>query len=110
MREKVIERYLCQKVEEAGGKAIKFTSSNNAGLPDRICILPGCIAFIEVKAPGKKPRKLQVQWLNLFKKLGHTAIFVSTRPQVDAFMLWYKRFRQDKGVTRNTPCVEVEDE
>ena len=36
-------------------------NSGSSGWPDRIVLLPdGKIGFVEVKAPGEKPRKLQV--------------------------------------------------
>lgn len=99
MREHVIERYLCRRVEEADGLAIKFTSSGNRGVPDRMCVLPGAIIFVELKAPGKHPNKLQKTWINLFKALGHPATWVDSRPKVDALMLWYERFvDKDSGV------------
>lgn len=60
MREKAVEEYLRKRVRAAGGLAYKFTSPGNAGVPDRIVMLPGgMVVFIELKAPGKKPSPLQ---------------------------------------------------
>lgn len=60
MREKTIEKYLAQRVKEAGGIAYKFVSPGNAGVPDRLVLLPGArIVFVELKAPGKTPTALQ---------------------------------------------------
>lgn len=40
---------------------MKKWNSGSSGWPDRIVLLPdGKIGFVEVKAPGEKPRKLQV--------------------------------------------------
>lgn len=59
MREKSIEQQLIREVRRRGGLCEKWISGS-AGWPDRICILPdGKIGFVEVKAPGKKPRPLQ---------------------------------------------------
>ena len=61
MREKIIEEKLTKAVKQNGGVCWKFTSPGTAGVPDRIVLMPGGrIAFVEVKAPGEKPRPLQL--------------------------------------------------
>jgi hypothetical protein len=51
--------------------APKFVSPGLDGMPDRIVLLPGGrIAFVEVKAPGKKPRPLQLARHKLLRDLG----------------------------------------
>lgn len=51
-----IERHLAMSVKKMGGMAVKFVSPGLDGVPDRIVLLPGRkIAFVELKAPGKKP-------------------------------------------------------
>jgi len=58
--ERDIEEFLVSEVKKVGGLALKFTSQGNAGVPDRLVILPdGNVHFIELKAKGKKPSKLQ---------------------------------------------------
>lgn len=101
MRERVIEQYLCQQVGKTGGIAIKLTSSNNRGLPDRLCLFPGVVVFVELKAPGKHPAKLQKVWLGLIKALGHKAVVIDSRPKVDALVLWYERFVSKSGVDKD---------
>lgn len=60
MTEKKIEAYLRDKVKAAGGKAYKFVSPGNAGVPDRLVCFPGGrMAFVELKAPGKSSTPLQ---------------------------------------------------
>ena len=60
MLEKEIEQKLVKAVKQKGGLCIKFTSLGFDGVPDRLVLLPnGRMAFIELKAPGKKPRALQ---------------------------------------------------
>lgn len=71
MREKGIEQKLVRAVKAAGGIAPKFVSPGFDGMPDRLVILPGGrIGFVEVKAPGKEPRPLQVSRHKLLKRLG----------------------------------------
>jgi len=59
------------KVKAAGGIAPKFVSPGLDGMPDRLLLLPGGrMAFVEVKAPGEKPRPLQVARHRLLTELG----------------------------------------
>lgn len=70
-REKDIERYLVQRVKAMGGTAYKFTSPGHAGVPDRLVCIPGGIAwFVELKAPGQKPRPLQLVEIRRLRELG----------------------------------------
>ena len=60
MLEKQIEKKLVDAVRAAGGMCLKFVSPGMDGMPDRIMLMPfGRMAFVEIKAPGKKPRPLQ---------------------------------------------------
>ena len=71
MLEREVEQALVHQVRTAGGIAPKLTSPNNAGMPDRLIILPqGKVCFIEVKAPGKKPRPLQLRQMDRLTNLG----------------------------------------
>lgn len=71
MDEKTIEKFLRDKVKEAGGEAYKFVSPGHIGVPDRLVIFPGGrIAFVELKAPGKKPRPNQIVQIERLRRLG----------------------------------------
>jgi hypothetical protein len=71
MREKEVEKKLVKAVRSNGGICWKFTSPGTAGVPDRIILMPkGQIAFVEVKAPGEKPRPLQLSRHRLLRRLG----------------------------------------
>ena len=71
MRESFIEEKLTKAVKQNGGVCWKFTSPGTAGVPDRIILMPeGRIAFVEVKAPGEKPRPLQQSRHRLLRRLG----------------------------------------
>lgn len=71
MREKVIEHKLSEAVRHAGGLALKFISPGFNGVPDRLLLLMGGkVAFVEVKAPGEKPRPLQLHRIAQLRKLG----------------------------------------
>ena len=71
MREKEVEQKLVKAVRKVGGFRIKFTSPGFDGVPDRLVLLPkGRMAFIELKAPGKKPRALQKRRIKQLSALG----------------------------------------
>jgi len=71
MTERQIEKRLVDSVKQVGGMALKFVSPGNSGVPDRLVLIAiGKIAFVEVKAPGEKPRPLQIRMINKIRKLG----------------------------------------
>ncbi|AGK95613.1 VRR-NUC domain-containing protein [Clostridium pasteurianum] len=87
MRENVIESYLVKKVKEAGGRAYKFVSPGNAGVPDRLVLLPGGkIAFVELKAPGRKPTALQTVQQKRISDLGFRVYVIDNKKAVDNFI------------------------
>lgn len=60
MLEKDIEKILVTEVKKLGGRAYKWVSPGNDGVPDRIVILPGIRpVFVELKAESGKLSALQ---------------------------------------------------
>lgn len=87
MREKEIEKYLVDIVAGMGGKAIKFVSPGWTGAPDRVVILPGGkVGFLELKAPGEKPRKEQDYRIRQLRELGCVAGSADSREGVNWFL------------------------
>lgn len=87
MREKVIERKLTLMVKKQGGICPKFVSPGFDGMPDRIVLLPGShIAFVEVKAPGQKPRALQVSRHTLLRRLGFRVYILDSEEQIGGIL------------------------
>lgn len=87
MREKIIEQKLAAAVKKAGGMALKFVSPGFDGMPDRIVLLPDeHIAFVEVKAPGKKPRSLQLARHRLLRKLGFQVYVIDSADQIGGML------------------------
>lgn len=83
MREKTIEKKLIKAVKNAGGIAPKLISPGFDGMPDRIVLLPkGHMVFVEVKAPGKKPRPLQVARHGLLRRLGFKVYVLDDPEQI----------------------------
>ncbi len=83
MREKTIEQKFRAAVKAAGGLALKFTSPGFDGVPDRLALLPdGKMAFVEVKAPGKKPRPLQLARHRQLQQLGFKVYVLDDEGQI----------------------------
>ena len=83
MQEKDIEQYLVKRLKENGGKAYKWVSPGNDGVPDRIVIFPRTIIFVELKAPRKKPTLLQLAWHKELAKLGYEVQVIDSKEGVD---------------------------
>ena len=82
--EKQIEHALTLMVKARGGIAPKFVSPSFAGMPDRLVLLPGGVfAFAELKAPGVKPRALQLARHRLLKDLGFKVYVVDGTEQIE---------------------------
>lgn len=87
MLEKTVENRLKNKVKAMGGVALKVNASNMAGLPDRIVMFPqGKIYFVELKAPGKKPRPLQESAHRILRRLGFSVLVIDNPEGVDEFL------------------------
>ena len=87
MREKTIETKLVQAVRAKGGLAPKFTSPGFDGVPDRLVLLPGGkVAFIELKAPGKTLRPLQVRRKRQLEALGFSMYCIDGVEQIGGIL------------------------
>ena len=84
MKETEIEKKLVQLVKAKGGIAPKFVSPSYAGMPDRLVLLPsGVFAFAELKAPGMKPRPLQVARHRMLRSLGFKVYVIDGTEQIE---------------------------
>lgn len=87
MREKEIEKKLSLEAKKRGGLAVKFVSPGFDGMPDRILFMPnGRVAFIEVKAPGKRPRPLQMARHKLLRRLGFLVFVLDDENQIGGIL------------------------
>ena len=87
MREKQIEKKLITEVKKRGGICPKWVSPGFDGVPDRIVLLPhGKFAFVEVKAPGEKPRPLQVSRHKLLRRLGFRVYVLDDMSQIGGIL------------------------
>lgn len=71
MRESEVERMLVDGIRRMGGRAFKWVSPGNDGVPDRIVVLPGYPAvFIEMKTITGKLTALQRVQIRRLEGLG----------------------------------------
>lgn len=85
--EKYLEEILCKGVKKYGGIALKFVSPGMAGVPDRIVLMKsGKVVFVELKAPGKKMRPLQIKRKNQLETLGFKVYCIDSFEKVQEFI------------------------
>lgn len=87
MRESTIEHRLVTEVKKRGGIAPKFVSPGLDGVPDRLVLLPhGQLAFVELKAPGKTLRPLQVKRKEQLRALGFSVYCIDHPNQIGGIL------------------------
>ena len=87
MLEKTLERKLVQAVKARGGLAPKLVCPGFDGMPDRLLLLPfGRIAFVEVKRPGMRPRRLQIHIHEMLRRLGFLVYVIDDERQIEGVL------------------------
>lgn len=87
MLESTLEGRLKREVEKLGGRAVKWTSPGLSGVPDRMVLLPGGqIIFVEMKAPGKPLRPLQVKRKKELEALGFRVYRLDSTLSIEKFI------------------------
>ena len=75
MKERDVEVLLREGVKQLGGKAYKWVSPGNAGVPDRIVILPGGkVIFVELKQENGRLTRLQKVQQETLRRMGAAAV------------------------------------
>ena len=111
MREHVVENEYVQAVRRAGGEAYKLTSQTVNGLPDRLVLFPQAkTLFVELKAPGKMLRPLQIKRKRQLNALGFPVLCIDRvsqiRPCIDAIISWTPGEPFPKGIGAAIPDLE----
>lgn len=87
MREKDIETVLVREVKRMGGRAYKWTSPGNDGVPDRIVILPNRNPiFVELKTEKGKLSELQRVQIRRLRELGQDVRVLYGLEAVERFL------------------------
>lgn len=110
MKEAHIEAYLRKQVERYGGMCEKFTSPGSRDVPDRIITwVNGHIDFVEIKAPGKKPRPGQIRDHDERRRRGCSVRVIDNVRAVDAYVHSRSEFWATKLVYTPERGLDVED-
>ena len=86
--EKSLEQRTVRLIEAQGGKAFKWVAPGHAGVPDRICIMPGGrIIFIELKRQKSgRESPLQKRVSELLLSLGCTVWLIRDFEELKALL------------------------
>lgn len=70
--EKEVENILVKEMRLIGGRAYKWVSPGNSGVPDRIVMFPeGAIEFVEMKTEEGRPTDNQRAQMKRLRSYGH---------------------------------------
>lgn len=87
MKESELEARLVRGVKALGGRAYKFVSPGNVGVPDRLVLLPGgVVLFAELKAQRGRLHPIQSQQIRQLRQLGAQVYEVRGEPGVAEFL------------------------
>ena len=97
MRESTIEKYLVKRVKELGGEVRKVKWIGRRGAPDRVVMFPvtaqlfidggwGTALWVELKAPGEKPKPHQVREHNRMRAMGQRVVVIDNIELVDELL------------------------
>lgn len=87
MLEKDIEKVLVAGVRKLGGRAYKWVSPGNDGVPDRIVVLPGMRpVFVELKTESGKLSVLQKVQIKRLKDMGQDVRVLKGNREVEQFL------------------------
>jgi hypothetical protein len=82
MRESLIEKKVCRAAKSSGWTVHPKAAIGTRGWPDRtfskVCNDQIGLIFIEFKAPGKKPTKLQDHIIAKLRALGHEVYVIDS--------------------------------
>ena len=111
MREKEIEKILVDEVKRLGGRAYKWTSPGNDGVPDRIVFLPDTrVIFVELKTDTgvlSPLQKIQIdrlrrlgQWVEVVKGIQGVKLFFEELGYAETAVRIAERHGQGQGAQR----------
>lgn len=87
MLEREAEKKLVDGVRRMGGRAYKFVSPGNDGVPDRIVVLPDTAPmFVELKTESGKLSSLQKVQITRLEKLGQNVRVLYGTKDVENFL------------------------
>lgn len=101
MREKQIEAKLVRGIHAMGGRAYKFVSPGNGGVPDRLIVLPGGrIVFAELKAESGRLSRIQQARIEELRRLGAEVFEVWGENGVHSLLDWCREYVREEAAAR----------
>ena len=95
-RERDIESRLVNGVKNLGGRAYKWVSPGNAGVPDRVVVLPGGhVLFVEVKTHNGTTRPMQRQQIKKLRQMGCSVWVLHGMDEVRDFLRMLEKHFKD---------------
>lgn len=80
--------HLCKRVKELGGITRKCEWSNRVGAPDQLVMLRGRHFWVECKAPGKVPTRMQLREHERMREHGGCDVYVAdSEAEVDFVLM-----------------------
>lgn len=98
MRESVIENHLVERAKALGGEVRKVKWLGRHGAPDRLVMLPPAVlhgnvwrrtvgtVWVELKAPGEKPKPHQVREHDRMRRMGQHVVVIDSLEGVEALL------------------------
>lgn len=87
MKEKQIEELLIKAVKKRHALALKLYSPSYIGVPDRLVLIAfGHIGFVEVKAPNKAPRPIQLKRHEELRNLGFKVYVLDSKDRIEEIL------------------------
>ena len=87
MRESEIEDALVARIKALGGECRKVKWIGRNGAPDQLVMIPALVGsitiWVELKAPGQKPRPNQVREHERMQNLGQTVLVIDSIELID---------------------------
>ena len=97
MRESEIEKILVDGIRKLGGRAFKWVSPGNDGVPDRIVVLPEYPAiFVEMKTVTGTLTSLQRVQIERLQKMGQDVRVLYGEKETQTFLEECRRKVQDE--------------
>lgn len=87
MREKYLEELLIKAVKKRNGLALKLYSPSYIGVPDRLVLIAfGHIGFVELKAPNKVARPIQLKRHEELRNLGFKVYVLDKKEEIEKIL------------------------
>ena len=79
------------ELKKIGCQALKYVPLHTVGMPDRLVLIPGgAVVWVELKAPGEKPRLIQEYRHKQLREMGFVCFVVDSYEGVQEVVRYAK--------------------